>query len=159
MNHPSLFSSHLQPPPPPYLRNERYRDDQGRPSSYGHSCTDEAAETYRCCWRGWPRSPSSARQRAGSSTSGGAKASSTASGSASTSSSTSSTTDGVTYATQQVAKYEAAVTSYPAPGPALDAQKVAALKGKTVLFVPDGLVGPFVLAQQAVQTALSHVGI
>jgi len=66
---------------------------------------------------------------------------------------------GLAYAQQQVAKYEAAVSSYPAPGPALNAQKVAALKGKTVLFVPEGLAGPFVQAQQSVQTALGHLGI
>lgn len=66
---------------------------------------------------------------------------------------------GLTHARAQVAKYEKAVTSYPSPGPALDAQKVAALKGKAVLFVPLGLVGPFVPAQKAVQTALGHLGI
>jgi ribose transport system substrate-binding protein len=66
---------------------------------------------------------------------------------------------GVAYARQQVAAYEKAATSFPAPGAALDAQKIAGLKGKTVLFVPDGLVGPFVLARQSVQTALGHLGI
>jgi ribose transport system substrate-binding protein len=87
--------------------------------------------------------------------------SSSGSGSASASSpdASSSTSSGVAYAQSQVARYETAVSAYPAPGPALDAQKVAALKGKTVLFVPDGLIGPFVLAQQAVQTALGHVGV
>ncbi len=66
---------------------------------------------------------------------------------------------GLAHARQQVAQYEKPISTYPPPGPPLDAQKVAALKGKTVLFVPDGLVGPFVLAQQAVQKALGHVGI
>ncbi len=66
---------------------------------------------------------------------------------------------GVAHAQQQVAQYEKATTSYPSPGGPLDAQKVAALKGKTVLFVPLGLVGPFVLSQQSVVTALTHVVI
>lgn len=66
---------------------------------------------------------------------------------------------GLAYAQQQVAKYTQAVSTYPSPGPALDAQKVAALKGKTVLFVPNGLVGPFVLAQKSIVTALGHLGI
>ena len=74
-------------------------------------------------------------------------------------SASSASASGPAYAQQQVAKYEQAVTSYSSPGPALDAQKVAALKGKTVLFVPEGLVGPFVQAQQSVQTALGHLGI
>jgi ribose transport system substrate-binding protein len=65
----------------------------------------------------------------------------------------------VAHAHQQVAEYEKAATSFPAPGPALDAQRVAALKGKTILFVPDGLIGPFPAIQQGVQTALGHLGI
>jgi ribose transport system substrate-binding protein len=72
---------------------------------------------------------------------------------------TPSVNPGVAHAQQQVAEYEKAVTSFPAPGPALDAQRVAALKGKTILFVPDGLIGPFPAIQQGVQTALGHLGV
>src|SRR5580693_6966515 len=46
---------------------------------------------------------------------------------------TPSANSGVAHAQQQVAEYEKAATSFPAPGPALDAQRVAALKGKTIL--------------------------
>jgi ribose transport system substrate-binding protein len=77
----------------------------------------------------------------------------------STSGSTPSVDPGAAHAQQQVAEYEKAATSFPAPGPALDAQRVAALKSKTVLFVPDGLIGPFPAIQQGVQTALGHLGI
>jgi hypothetical protein len=66
---------------------------------------------------------------------------------------------GVAHAQQQVAEYEKAATSFPAPGLALDAKQVAAFKGKTILFVPDGLIGPFPAIQQGVQTALGHLGI
>jgi ribose transport system substrate-binding protein len=76
-----------------------------------------------------------------------------------TDSSSAKTGSGLAHAQQQVAKYEKAVTSYPSPGTALDAQKVAALKGKTVLYVPEGLVGPFVQTQQSLQAALGHLGI
>jgi ribose transport system substrate-binding protein len=77
----------------------------------------------------------------------------------SASGSTPSADPGVAHAQQQVAEYEKAASSFPAPGPALDAKQVAALKGKTILFVPDGLIGPFPAIQQGVQTALGHLGI
>ncbi len=41
----------------------------------------------------------------------------------------------------------------------MDAPKVAALKGQTILFVPFGLIGPFILEQQSLKAALSHAGI
>ena len=94
-----------------------------------------------------------------SSSSGKTKISSSTGSTSSSGTSGSGTGSGLAYAQAQVAKYEKAVTSYPSPGPALDAQKVAALKGKTVLFIPLGLVGPFVSIQQAVQTSLGHLGV
>jgi len=67
---------------------------------------------------------------------------------------------GVAYAKQVAAKYRAAVTDYPSPGPALDAAKVGGLKGKTVLFVPISLAaGPFQQQQASLKTALGHLGI
>ena len=89
----------------------------------------------------------------------GSTASSSASASVAGSASASGSAAGVAHAQQQLAEYEKPATSFPAPGPALDAAKVAALKGKTVLFVPDGLAGPFVLGQQGVEAGFAHLGI
>jgi ribose transport system substrate-binding protein len=67
---------------------------------------------------------------------------------------------GLAYAQAQVSKYRAAVASYPSPGPDLDASKVAALKGKTILFVPISAgAGPFIQQQAALESALSRLGI
>ena len=86
------------------------------------------------------------------------------SGSAATSSGSTSgsggTAAGLDYAKRVVAQYRAAVTKYPSPGPALDASKVAALKGKTILFVPISLAaGPFQQQLASLKTAFGHLGI
>ena len=67
---------------------------------------------------------------------------------------------GLTHAKTEVAKYREASTSYPSPGPDLDAGKVAALKGKTILFVPISAgAGPFIQQQASLESALGHLGI
>jgi ribose transport system substrate-binding protein len=58
-------------------------------------------------------------------------------------SSTGAEAAGVAYAKAQVAKYEKLVTNFTAPGPPLDGAKIkAALKGKTVWYVPVFLQAP-----------------
>jgi len=48
----------------------------------------------------------------------------------------------------------------PQSGPALDASKIAALKGKTILFVPISLAaGPFQQQLASLKTAFGHLGI
>lgn len=67
---------------------------------------------------------------------------------------------GVSEAKQTVAQYSGAPKPPPAPGPALNGAKVAALKGKTVLYVPYTLAGPpFLESQASLKTALSDVGM
>jgi ribose transport system substrate-binding protein len=67
---------------------------------------------------------------------------------------------GVAHAQSQLAKYRAAVTSYPAPGPAIPASKIAALKGKTILFVPFSLsISYFTEEAAAMTSALSRIGV
>ena len=67
---------------------------------------------------------------------------------------------GLTYAETEVAKYSEAIAGYPSPGPDLDASKVAALKGKTILFVPISAgAGPFIQQQAALESAFSRLGI
>jgi ribose transport system substrate-binding protein len=65
-------------------------------------------------------------------------------GSSSKSSTTSKAGDpGVAYARAEVAKYEKLATDFKAPGPAVDGSKIkAALKGKTVWYVPVFLQAP-----------------
>ena len=67
---------------------------------------------------------------------------------------------GLTEAKQAVAQYSGVAKPPPPPGPALNGAKVAALKGKTVLYVPFTLAGaPFVDAQTSLKAALADVGI
>lgn len=67
---------------------------------------------------------------------------------------------GLAYAKQQVARYQQPVTTYPSPGPALNPSRVAALRGKTVLYVPLGLGAPLFQVQgAALKEALGHEGI
>jgi ribose transport system substrate-binding protein len=95
----------------------------------------------------------------GSSAGSGASANS-ATSSASGVSATAGAAAGLAYAEAEVAKYSEAVTGYPSPGPALDASKVAALAGKTILFVPISAgAGPFIQQQAALESAFSRLGI
>jgi ribose transport system substrate-binding protein len=88
--------------------------------------------------------------------SGDSAANSAATGGASTS----PTSTGVAHAQAAVSKYRAAITDYPSPGSALDASKVAALRGKTILYVPIGLgAAPFLEEQASLQSAFSRLGI
>jgi ribose transport system substrate-binding protein len=67
---------------------------------------------------------------------------------------------GVTAAKRTVAQYSGVAKPPAAPGPALNGAKVAALKGKTVLYVPFTLAGPpFLEAQASLKAALADVGI
>lgn len=67
---------------------------------------------------------------------------------------------GVTEAKQAVAQYSGVAKPPPAPGPALNGAKVAALKGKAVLYVPYTLAGPpFLESQASLKAALTDVGI
>ena len=67
---------------------------------------------------------------------------------------------GLTHASSEVSLYREAVAHYPSPGPHLEANKVAALKGKTILFVPIGAgAGPFIQQQASLKSAFSRLGI
>jgi ribose transport system substrate-binding protein len=66
----------------------------------------------------------------------------------------------VSYAKAQVAKYTSHATSYPSPGPNLDPAKVAALRGKTILFVPlSETIQYYVTEAAAMKQALAPLGI
>jgi ribose transport system substrate-binding protein len=70
-----------------------------------------------------------------------------------------SASSGLPYAKQQLASYTGLTKTYPSPGPALNAKRVRALKGKTVLFVPLGLLPVFTEQQASLKVALGHLGI
>jgi len=66
----------------------------------------------------------------------------------------------VAHAASLVDRYRAEATTFPEPGPPLDHAKVAALSGKTVLFVPIGAgAAPFIQQKAALEAALARVGI
>ena len=67
---------------------------------------------------------------------------------------------GLSHAKREVARYREAIADYPSPGPAVDAAKVSAMRGKTVLFVPIGAgAGPFIQQQASLEAALGRLGM
>jgi ribose transport system substrate-binding protein len=73
---------------------------------------------------------------------------------------TDAASSGLNHAKTEVAKYRATITSFPSPGSNLDASAVAALKGKTVLYVPiTAGAAPFIQQQTSLQAAFGPLGI